>query len=266
MVKKRIIEYVTANDKQTRHWRSTFAAARMAYEVGEFRQAESLLARAFEVARELPERAIAVSVTEVGIAGVILAAGRSREAVNRLKKAMHTLEGRSGREDKELLAVALRFYSQALADGGDERTAERELQRSAAIIEALGEDACVQLAYSLCDLGGLYAMQGRISEADTCILRALGILGSTMGPDSREYVWANMIYKTCLPMQDEQRLEAAEDGIQCMEYMYGTEHPNMARALDRYFKVLSERGDTVRLEHAKERFSDIRKLGKRTKV
>ncbi len=255
MVKRKMTEAVTSADPKTKRWRSTFAAARMAYQTGEFRQAESLLARAFELAKELPEHSFAVPASEIGMAAVWLAERRSKEAEKRLQKCVSRLESFGDSTHRELAAVAMRFHAQALAETGDVRGAEKELLKSAEILTQLGDDACVQLAYTLCDLCGLYLTQGRFPEAEQRVTRAMHILGNVFGTEDPEYVRADMIYAVCLPMEADSRMESVKDGIGKMEYMYGGKHPNIHRALDRYFKVLEERGDTVRLQEAQKRFT-----------
>jgi len=254
MPKKTIIEAIASTDLKSRRWRSTFATARLAYEAGEPRQAETLLARALEMTHEMPERNFAEASTVIGSAAVLLAQHRSREAGARLRKIISKLEGNPDPLFKELLAVALRFNAQALADANDEREAEKELKRSAQILKELGDDAIVQLAYTLSDLCGLYLVQGRLSEAETQITRALRIINRTLGPDTGEYKRADMIYQYCLPVTDETRTATAFDGMRKMQYSFGGKHPNVDRALHRYMKVLVDRGDHARIEEAKREF------------
>jgi tetratricopeptide (TPR) repeat protein len=254
MVKKKITEAVTSNDPKTKRWRMMFAAGRMAYDTGDFHQAESLLVRAAEVAKEMKESSFGLNATEIGLAAVMLATKRSPEAAKRLGRIIGTLEGIPDPEHKELMAVALRFYSQALSNNGDERSAEKELKKSIDILEKLGPEASVQLAYSLCDLSGLYLTQGRLTEAEVPIMRAMKILSSVLGPESPEYTRADMIYQVCLPMQGDTRLEVVSDGIRKMEYLLGDKHPNFVHALSRYFKVLRDRGEKAKLEEAQEKF------------
>lgn len=253
MVNK-ITDSVKSTDEKTRRWKSTFAAARMAYETGEFRQAESLLARAQEMAEYLPERSFALNAVEVGVGAVQLAEGRSPEAVVALQRAIAGLEGSSDSDQQELLAVALRFYAQALIETGDERGGEKELQRSITILRGLGEDSLLQLSYSLADLSGLYLVAGRRSEAEIQINEAMSIAGKALEPGSAEYTRVDMIYKISKPMPEEERHEMAMDGIRRIEYMYGAKHPNIARALKGYFKVLTEQGNQAKLEEAKKMF------------
>lgn len=257
MVKKRVTALVTSTDSKSKRWRSLAAAARMAYETGEFRQAESLLARALELAKDLSEKSIAVSATEIGRAAVLLATRRYREAVSQLEKTMAALQSFSDDAHKELLAVAARFYAQVLIEQGDERQAEKELLGSISILEEIGTDAAVQLCYTLSDLAGLYVRQGRISEAEKYISSSMDILHSIDDIDDAEFTRATMIYKLCEPQSPEDMLEQASAGIIQMQYQYGAKHPNMARALNNFFKVLSERGDRSRIEEIEKRFGVV---------
>jgi|LakMenEpi03Aug12_release.lakeMendotaPanAssembly.Ray.scaffolds.fasta_scaffold518772_1 tetratricopeptide (TPR) repeat protein len=252
MIKTRVTEVLTDTDPKTRRWKSLFAAGRMAYEAGELRQAASLLARARELANELKQHTFATNASDVGLSAILLAEGKSREAANKLQKTISHLRGSSENEMKELLGVAMRFHAEALLDMGDPREAEKELKESISILQELGIESCVQLAYTLCDLCGLYLEQDRISEAEHFITSAMQILFAVLGPESAEYSRADMIYAVC--QQKEEPLEMAHDGIQRMQYMYGTRHPNVSRALNRFCKVLKDRGDTVRLAKAEERF------------
>ncbi len=256
MTRKRIANIVVSNDLVSKRWRSTVASARMAYEVGEFRQAENLLARAMELAHQLPERDFAEHATEVGLAAVLLADRRVDEATARLEKSVAKLERYAEASHKELLGVALRFHAEALNDGGKKDAAEQELMRSKEVLESLGEAACVQLAYTLCDLSGLYLTQGRFLPAEKYIIQAMAIISQVLGSASPEYVREDMIYLCCLPMKDDERLETVSDGIMKMEYQYGPKHPNVTRALDQYFKVLAKRGDPAMLAAAVERFGN----------
>ncbi len=254
MAKKRIIDAVSGTDAKTKRWKTTLSAARMAYETGEFQQARNLLARAHELALEMPESGFALNATDVGQAAVLIASGRSPEASKLLERTISSLQASGDRMDRELLAVALRFFAQSLADAGDIRGAEKELQKSIELLTALGPEAAVQLAYSLSDLCGLYLVQGRHSEAEVHIIKAMKIASVELGPESAEYVRADMIYQACAPMSSDEHAEVASDGIRKMQYAFGGKHPNIARALDRYFKVLNERGDTAKLEEAKQKF------------
>ncbi len=255
MAKKRVTDAVSGTDAKTKRWKTTLSAARMAYETGEFQQARNLLARAHELALEMPEGGFAVNATAVGTAAVLIASGKSPEAGKQLERVISSLQAGGDRMDRELLAVALRFYAQSLADAGDVRGAEKELQKSIEILVALGAESSVQLAYSLSDLCGLYLLEGRHSEAEVHIIKAMKIASAELGPESPEYVRADMIHQACAPMGSaEEHTDVASDGIRKMQYAFGGKHPNISRALDRYFKVLSERGDAEKLEEARQKF------------
>jgi tetratricopeptide (TPR) repeat protein len=254
MPKKRMSEGVTSKDPASSRWRTKFSAARMAYETGEFRKAETLLARCLEIAKDLPERQFALSSTDVAIGAVQLAAGRVREADTRLQRAITLLEGDPDPLMQELLAVTLRFHSQVLVESGDERAAESELKTSAEILRKVGREAVVQLAYTLSDLCGLYATQGRYSEAEQNIVQAMKIVGAELGPQSPEYVRTDMIYEFLTPMSADSRLDFVSEGIQKMQYTHGGKHPNVNRALHRYFTALEKRGDEGRIAEAQKQF------------
>ncbi|MCC7527752.1 MAG: tetratricopeptide repeat protein [Candidatus Melainabacteria bacterium] len=254
MAKKKITEGVTSNDPKSKRWRSLFAAARMAYGVREFRQAESLLARALELASEIPEKTFAINTTEIGTAAVMIVEKRTKEGIGRLEKCISNLSNYGDSLHKELLAVALRFHAQALIDQGKERDAENELKKSLEVLKNLGSEARVQYAYTLCDLGSLYLKQGRHSEAGIHVLKGLQIVCEELGTESAEYTRADMIYQLCLPMSEETRMEIASDSVERMQYAFGYNHPNIERALRRYLQVLEERGDKAKIEETQKRF------------
>jgi len=254
MAKKRITEAVTSTDALTKRWKMMFSAARMAYETAEFHQAESLMTRAAEVAHQLTEKSFAEPATEIGCCAILIATRRTKEAAKRLEHAKSELASHHDDSHQELLAVAMRFHAQALADRNELPEAERELQQSVEILKKLGPDASVQMASSLSDLCGLYLLQGRHSDAETSILSAMKILSSNLGPENADYVRADMIYQLCLPLQADSRLEATADNLQKMEYAFGEKHPNITRAVNRYMAHLHERGETAKMQEVNERF------------
>ena len=263
MVKKKVIESVTATDANSRRWKSLFSTARMAFEEGELRQASSLLARARELANQLPDKTFAIHSTEIGMAAILLAQKKPRDAAARLQREISKLEGDPDLHLKELLAVALRYQAQALEEMGDYNESEKLLKKSIEILEDIGVEAAVQLAYSICDLSALYIAQGRLSEAEKHMNIGLEILFNTLGPDSPEYVRADMIFVTARIPETDSRLDNALDGLGKMEMMFGKHHPNIGRAFDRYIKYLKEKGDTKRIESAMERIQLKTKAGKK---
>ncbi len=265
MAKKRIVEGVTSNDPKTKRWRSLFSAARMAYGEQKFKEAESLLARAALIAAELPESSFALNTTEIASAAIYIADKRRREAAKKLDKCVRDLESFTDSFHKELLAVALRFRAQTLSEEGKERDAETELKRSIDILTNLGHNARVQLAYSLCDLGGLLVKQERYLEGQNHMLKSMKILSEELGTESGEYTRSDMIYQLSMPMTEDSRMEFASDAIERMQYRFGGHHPSITRAVNNYLKVLHDRGDKAKLEEAIRKF-DVVDYEAKTKV
>ena len=254
MAKKRITEGVTSNDPKTKRWRSLFSAARMAYGEHKFKEAETLLARAALIASELPEKTFALNTTEIASAAIYIADNRRRDAAKKLEKCIRDLESYTESSHKELLAVAIRFHAQTLSEEGKDRDAEIEIKRSIEILTNLGTEARVQLAYSLCDLGGLFVKQERYLEGQNHMLKAMKILSEELGTESGEYARSDMIYQLSLPMTEDSRMEFAADAIERLQYRFGANHPSITRAINNYLKVLHERGDKAKLEEAVRKF------------
>jgi tetratricopeptide (TPR) repeat protein len=229
----------------------------MAYEAADFKQALRLLSRCLELAQELPEKSFAIPACEIGLAAVMLAEGKANDAETRLSRCIAQQEGASTFAERELLGVALRFHAQSLIDKGDVREAEKVLLRSISTFEQLGSDCAAQLAYSLCDLSGLYLAQARIPEAEKHITRAMAIFSKDFSTNNPEYVRADMIYNVVRPMDDASRIDSASDAIQRMQYSYGRKHPHVVRAVKRYLHVLEQRGDKHRLEETQKRFASV---------
>jgi tetratricopeptide (TPR) repeat protein len=253
------MEAMTSPDADTQRFKMRFACARMAYEEGNNREAESLLTRLAEPAEKLKEHAFAVNSVRVGLAAVQLADMRFSEARGNLQKATSSLQGSGDPALQELYAVALRFRAQLLIDSKDEQAAERDLKESISVLEKFGDDGAVQLSYALSDLCGLYALQGRFSEASQLIMRAIKILSATLGPEHKEYIRADIIATLCKANESEVAEVAHMCGIK-LQYQLGQNHPTMVRALRRYVKALKEPGDTGRLEEAKLTFAAYDKI------
>jgi tetratricopeptide (TPR) repeat protein len=226
----------------------------MAYEEGNLKEAERLLLRISESAEQLKEHVFAVNTTRVGLAAVQIGQGRLAEAKANIQRAISALEGAANPAEQELYGVTLRFSAQLLADSGEERDAENELKKSIKVLEHIGEDASVQLAYSLSDLAGLYATEGRFSEATQQIVRAMRLLMETVGVDDKEAKRAALIYNLCRAGETDLLDVAEASGIQ-LQYQFGANHPTMVRALKRYVTALKARGETARLEEAKRTFN-----------
>lgn len=257
MVKTKVADAIVGADATTRRWKSTFAAARLAYDAADFKQSRRLLARAKALAEEIPEKLFALASCDIGEAAIMLAERRAAEAKKKLETSLDALAHHTEKSHLELNAVALRFYAQALADHGDWRNAEKQLQKSIDVLQGLGPEASVQLSYSLSDLSALYLVMGRTSEAESHIVKALKIASSVLGTESPHYVRTDMIYQLCMPMTADSQMEQAEAGIRKMQYAFGGNHAHIGRALDRYLKLLSDRGDQQRIEETEKQFGHI---------
>jgi tetratricopeptide (TPR) repeat protein len=238
----------------------------MAYEQGELHEAANQLTRALELAKRMTDRTYAVNTTTIGLGAVRIALGQLRDAEHHLKEAMSAL-GRSGDKNlSKLYAIALRFHADLLSERGEAQLAERELQNSASILEGLGADGVVQLAYTLCDLGSLHLRQSGFAAAEQYILSAMDLILATLGPDDPEFVRADIIYHLCHSTNDQEMLDIAEAGVTKLQFILGAKHPHMMRTVRRYAKILKDRGESSRLEEAKRRFAGCEKTVKSSAV
>jgi tetratricopeptide (TPR) repeat protein len=254
MTHRKITDAIPSEDRETKMWKSRFSAAKAAYGSGEFRQCESLLYRAIEEAKGLRERTFALNTCHTGLGALYLASGKREQAREHLQKAMNALEGCSEAALEELYAVALRFYALVLAEEGDIPGAEDHLKKSMAILEDLGSDAAVQLAYTVSDLATLYAKEGNLKESKDLIFSSLSLMESALGPDNPAYARSCMIYNACDSTSEKELLDQVEDGIFKAQYQVGYKHPNITRALRWYLKKRQELGEMDKIEEAKVRF------------
>ena len=255
MTQHKLTDAIASSDPETRMWKSRFAAAKGAYGIGDFRQCESLLFRAMEQAKTLKERTFASNTCHAGLGALYVATGKLDQAREQLSHVINALSGSGEPALRELYAVALRFHSEIFSQTGDYPAAENQLQTAIQVLEDLGGEGAVQLAYTLSDLATLYVMQGSLKEAKELIFSALDILEGVLGPENPEYIRANMIYHICETKNDEERLAQVEDSIFRMQYQRGQKHPNITRALRWYLKKRQERGETEKVAEAKDRFS-----------
>jgi len=236
----------------------------MAYEQGELHEAANQLTRALELARHLSEHTYAMNTTTIGLGAVRIAMGQLKDAERLLKESMSALEGSSDKHLQKLYAIALRFYADLLSERGDDDSAERQLLSSASILEKLGPDGVVQLGYTFCDLGSLYMRQSEFPNAEQYILSAMDLIITTLGPEDPEYVRANIIYHLCHSSDDHNMIDVAEAGVTQLQFIMGSKHPHLMRTVRRYAKALIDRGDTAKLEEAKQRFAGYEKAVRRT--
>src|SRR5271170_4727480 len=204
MTQQKLTDAIESTDPETKIWKSRFSAAKAAYDMGEHRQCESLLFRAMEQAKALKERTFATNTCHVGLGVLYLATGKLDEAQKHLDAATSELSGSGEAALRELYAVALRFHAHVLLEKDDQGSAEREVRQAMEVLENLGAEGAVQLAYVTSDLATLYVMQGKLSEAKELIFTAMDLLEATLGPGNPEYVRANMIYNLCEAEGDEE--------------------------------------------------------------
>src|SRR5271165_1534555 len=93
MRQQKLTDAIPSNDPETRMWKSRFAAAKGAYEMGEFRQCESLLYLALEQAKNLKESTFATNTCHVGLGAVYIATGKLDEAQEHLDAVINRLSG-----------------------------------------------------------------------------------------------------------------------------------------------------------------------------
>jgi tetratricopeptide (TPR) repeat protein len=256
----KLMDAMTSDDKETKIWKARFSAAKAAYEDADFKTCESLLFRLLEQAKALKENVFATNTAKIGLGAVYLASGKSGEAEKELRACVEHLSSASGPALKELYGVALRFHASALADTGDEKSALQNLQKAVEILEPLGTEASVQLAYALSDLGGLMVRQGKLNEAKDYIFNSLGLLEKNVGPENPACMKAEMLYNVCHAANKDEFLDEFEDGLMKMQYQYGHKHPDIVRSLRLYVKARTDRGETDRIAEATERFPALAKI------
>ncbi|HEY9791346.1 MAG TPA: hypothetical protein V6D22_13165 [Candidatus Obscuribacterales bacterium] len=192
--------------------------------------------RTSTTAQQLKEHVFAVNSTRVSLIAVQIGQGRLLEATANIRRAISALQDSADPAEQELYGVTLRFSAQLLSDAGERLIAEIKLRESIEVFERVGDNASVQLAYSLSELACLCAAEGRFSEAHQQIVRAMNLLAASV---------------------------AEASGIQ-LQSQFATAHPTIVRALKRYLTALRSRGETARLEEAKRTFDAFDAAVRRT--
>ena len=254
MIQRRLIDAIASTDTETRMWKSLFAAAKGAYAIADFKQCESLLLRALEKGKSLKESTFAINTCLVGQGALCLATGKLDEACKHLEQPIQRLNGTSDIALKELCAVALKFHAAVLSEKGNNDGAESDLEKAIEILESIGVEGAVQLAYAMSDLAMIYMKQGALKEAGELVFSAMEILEVTMGHENPEYIRANLIYSLCHSANEEEFLGGIEDSIVKMEYQRGQQHPSIVRAVRWYLQKLHECGDDDRIAEVKRKF------------
>lgn len=254
MSQKRLSDAIESIDQPTKLWKARISAAKGAYHQSEFRQCETLLFRAIEQAKQLKDHVFAVNACHVGLGALYIATQKLKDAQKHLDQAIHGLAGSSEVVLRELQAVAMRFHAQTHLELGDHASAERELREAMAILEDLGNEGAVQLAYVMSDLAVMYVYDGRLSEAKDLLFSSMELLELTLGSDSTQYMRSSMIYSITQQEGIEDILTQGEDGIFALQYHLGQKHPNVVRALRWYLNKRIELGETDKVEEAQKRF------------
>jgi len=258
MSRKRAIDARESADPKFRHWKSRFKAATAAFEMGKLAEARSAVYLSLMEAESLPDRSFAVPVCHVGMAVISMHQGNQKEAKEFFDKGINALSHQSAADTSEVYAAGLRFFAIWHEQNGDLEEAERCLRESVSILQELGNESAVQLAYSLSDLCYILVMRGQMEEAGTLIRSATEILAITVGEDDPSYDWAKIIYQVCLNKHDQEMLqEMFEDSMTVFQYKVGAKHPNLVRALNAYAAALKKRGLTEKLEGLKKNFSAL---------
>ncbi len=252
MIKQKLTDAIASSDRDTSKWKARFAAAKGAYEMGEFRQCESLLYRAMEQAKELNETTFALNTCRVGLGAVYIATGKVGEAREQLETAIQSLSNSNDGALNELCALAHRFYAELLTTCGDDAEAEAQLHISINMLKKLGEECTVPLAYSLSDLAALYVTQDKLKEAKELLFLAMGLLESGQGAESPEYIRNNIIYNIC-DSKKEEMLSQVEEGIMKMQYQLGSKHPSVTKALRWLLDKLQECGESNKIDEVEKR-------------
>lgn len=254
MTQQKLTDAIASTDKETQIWKSRFNLAKSTFEMGKYKEAESLLYKALEQGHKLKEREFATNTCLVGLGVVYFVLGKKDEAEKQLQEAKRALSGVAAPALKELYGVALRIHAEVLSDKGELKAAASELEEAADVLESLGIDGAVQLSYALSDLAMLHIKGGDLAEAKELICTAMDLLRGAVNADNAEYLRANMIYNICQTPDQEELLTQVENSIVKMEYQLGQKHPNVIRAVGWYLEKLHEAGDTEQIREAEEKF------------
>lgn len=260
MARKRVVDARTSTDEKFQHWKTRFKSAAIVYEQGDLKEARTLMFRAKMEADTLKpqDRDFAIPACQLGIAIVSMAQGDLKEANEYFDKGTSRVTAGADDAATELYAVGLRFRAHWHMLQDDLKEAENCLRESIKLLEDLGEDSAVQLAYSLCDLCCVLLRTEQFDEATTLIKPAMEILLATVGLEDPAIDWAKMIYQTSLTKGDEELLaEVFDRSATQYQYKVGARHPNLVRALNTYATTLKKRGLTDKLESIKEKFAAL---------
>lgn len=252
MVKKRIVDVLESQDKETKLWKTSFVAARMAYEEGKLKEAKSLITKSLHRSKKISnphDKGFAEATSLLGQGAIFLAEGNLKEAKNHLDKALAKARTVRDNQFQEVYAICLRFYADYHAECKDYARAEDLLLESIQILEDIGTDAALFLADSLSDLCALYLMLERDKEIEDYIIPAVTIYRNVKGNEDIDYYRSVTLRTLASDETDEEEMEElVESTLTRSAYLVSLKHPHMQRFLKRYCRYLKDKGDTQKID------------------
>jgi tetratricopeptide (TPR) repeat protein len=256
-IDKRLIDAVNLDDPQAKRWKSDISVARMAYADGKLKDAERIMYRALEVAKQLKERSFAVGTCHLGLAVVCTNTDRNQEAKKHFEAALKEAKG-TDVPSQELRGVTLHYYGLLAWDENNLGEARRMLEESMEILRDAGSPAAYFLALTLCDLSALTMEEGDFAGAQPLIKSAIEILSVVENIESSDYVKACTLFEANAAKVDEAEfLELWLSGATKVQYQLGSTHPELVRSLNRFAKMAQKLSKQDLLDEARQRFTSL---------
>jgi tetratricopeptide (TPR) repeat protein len=191
-------------------------------------------------------------------AGVLIQAGRQREAIEVQKKALELLSRIYGPDSLDA-AMAMSTMGHALSSVGDYPTAIEYYERSLALKESLVGPNHPTLGFTATSLAQAYAGLGQYEKGAELSRRALAILENAFGADDPQLAIAlnNLAY--CLEgleQYDEARA-THERSIEIVSKSWGPDHPQIAISLLNLSSLEKQAGDFQAALEASRRAGEI---------
>ena len=165
-------------------------------------------------------------------AGVLIQAGRHREAIEVQKQALELISRLNGPESLDA-AMAMSTMGHALSSIGDYKAAVDYYERSLALKESHVEPGHPTLGFTATSLSQAYAGLGEYEKAAELSRRALAILEKAFGPEDPQLAVSlnNLAYSLeGLERYDEARA-MHERSMEIVSRSWGPEHPQIAISL-----------------------------------